>query len=463
MKGDVRSSTPTLVIAGVSSGVGKTTVVAALAAAFRARGLEVASYKVGPDYLDPGYHRLATGRACHNLDGWMMGKDAARSTFSRTSGDVDLALVEGVMGLFDGASPTSEVGSTAELANWLKAPVLLVADAGGLARSIVPLFAGFRDFDPELNVVGLIANRVGSRGHLELLERALERAGQSLFGGLPKALDVSFPARHLGLVTASDQLFPKEARDRLATWAEDWFDLDRMFKLAQADPVTIDAAPQAGEERAVRARIGVAYDEAFHFYYEENFRLLEAAGAELVKFSPLHDTELPAVDGLIFGGGFPELHAEVLSSNGAMLEAIRAHADQARPVYGECGGLMYLSESIQQVDGTEYSMLGLIGGRAEMRERRQALGYVEVELQSGVCFGRPGTRFRGHQFRYSELVGAQPGRYRLRKRRGGDAFVEGYGEGSVLGSYVHAHWASHPALARYFVDACEASRSGSVK
>lgn len=448
---------PRIVVAGVSSGVGKTTVVAALACAFRARSLEVACYKAGPDYLDPGYHRIASGRRSHNLDGWMMGHDAVQSTFTRTSKGADIAIVEGVMGLFDGASPTSDVGSTAEIARWLGSAVVLVADAGGIARSIAALFAGFRDYDAGLNVAGVICNRVGSRGHLDLLDRALgrDRAGNSsVLGGFPKKLDVVFPERHLGLRTADEDLFPEASRTRLAELAEEWLDLDRLLELAQGGAQAFEDQDPPAKTKPIPVRIGVARDEAFHFYYAENMRLLEEAGAELVEFSPIHDAALPEVDGLIFGGGYPEVHAAALSGNTHMQKQIANFAASGHPVYAECGGLMYLSQGIRDLDGADHDMVGLIEGRAHMQPKLVVLGYVEVELQDNGIFGPAGVRFRGHQFRYSELIGAEPGKYRMRKRRGGDAFLEGYGQGNLLASYVHAHWASNPEMPRAFVAAC---------
>ena len=440
-----------LVIAGLASGAGKTTVTVALARALRARGLTVATFKCGPDYLDPTYHARAAGGTCHNLDGWMMGRDAVRATFARATRGADVALVEGVMGIFDGASPTSDAGSTAEIARWLEAPVLLVVDASGMARTIAALARGVADFDPALRVAGVIAQRVGSRGHLELLKKALP----SVAGGLPVEDGLAFPDRHLGLVEASG--VPDAT---LAAWGERaaaWIDLERVLAIARAAPALPEPPPLA-EARAPRCRVAIAHDAAFHFYYEDNLRRLEAAGAELVRFSPVADEAPPPCDGIYLGGGYPELLAEALSENRTMCAAL---ASFRGPIYAECGGLMYLTEGIRTRDGRLHRMVGLLPGEAVMGDRLAALGYVEVETQARSILGAAGVRFRGHQFRYSELRGVPDDAarlYKVRRRRDGNTTAEGYQRGNVLGSYVHAHWASNPEIPGALVAACLEAR-----
>lgn len=446
-----RSSLPRLLIGGVSSGSGKTTVTVAIARALSARGLRVAMFKCGPDYLDPTYHRRAAGRPSHNLDGFLMGRDAVCATFHEATRDADVAIIEGVMGLFDGASPTSSEGSSAEIARWLAAPVLLVVDARGMARSVAAIAQGFARFDPELNVAGLFCNRVGSASHAALLAAA--SAETPVLGSMLAAPDRQFPSRHLGLRSADEAVSEAD----LDAWAERLCahtDLDALLALARsAPPLLIPhvAAPSSG----VRCRIGVAEDEAFSFYYPYNWRLLSELGAELVPFSPLRDRTLPDVGGLYFGGGYPEVHAATLRDNSALRDAIRAFAARGRPIYAECGGLMYLSEAIVTRDGARFAMVGLIDGVATMQERLAALGYVEVETTMASILGPAGIRFRGHQFRYSQLDSrAPPEQYRLRVRRSGELMPEGYGHGALLASYVHAHWASCPEAALGFVRAC---------
>lgn len=445
---------PRLVIAGTSSGVGKTTVAVALVRALRARGLRVAVFKCGPDYLDPTYHRVAAGRTSHNLDGFMMGREAVLATFLDETCDADVAIVEGVMGLFDGRGPDADEGSTAEIARWLDAPVLLVVDASGMARSVAALAQGFARFDPAVHVAGVVCNQVGSIGHLSLLTRAC--TAPPVLGGMLREATAQFPSRHLGLHAADDAL----CEPMIDTWAErlsHCTDLDRLLEVARTAP-PLDAHAVTRARRPTRCRIGIAQDAAFFFYYPFNLRLLEALGAELVPFSPIVDRALPAVDGLYFGGGYPELHAPALEGNASMRAAVRAFVASGRPVYAECGGLMYLSEAIVTRAGAHHAMTSVLHGTAVMEDKLAALGYVEVETCTPTLLGPSGLRFRGHQFRYSTFLTAHPGQaYRLRTRHG-EAQMEGYGTANVLASYVHAHWASNEGAAEGFVDACAGAR-----
>jgi cobyrinic acid a,c-diamide synthase len=444
---------PRIVIAGVASGVGKTTVMVALAQALRRRGLKVAAFKCGPDYLDPTYHARAAGGPCHNLDGWMMGREAVLATFTRAAAGADVALVEGVMGLYDGASPDSGEGSAAEIAEWLDAPVLAIVDAKGVARTIAAIGRGLRDFQPSLRFAGLFANRVGSRGHLDLLRSAcLKAAAPPVIAGLPSETKLAFPERHLGLRTADRTAIPDE---QLAAWGallEEWGGADAILRLANDASELPDAALAREPARERRCTIAIADDAAFHFYYEDNLRRLEQLGAALVRFSPLADRALPECDGIFIGGGYPEVHAEALAANTGMLAALRGFDG---PIYAECGGLMFLAQAIRTLDGREHAMVGRVPGVAVMAAKLQALGYVEVETQRRTVLGGAGVRLRGHQFRYSSLDGASgDAAYRVRKRRTGAVEGEGFADGNVLASYVHAHFASNPTCAEALVAAC---------
>jgi cobyrinic acid a,c-diamide synthase len=446
------ASIPRLLIGGVSSGSGKTTVTIGLCRALRRRGLQVAIFKCGPDYLDPTYHRLASGRTAHNLDSWLMGRDALLDTFTRNASTADVALIEGVMGLYDGASPTELTGSSAEIAQILEAPIALVCDASGMARSVAALAHGFATFEPGVDVRALICNHVGSTGHLELVRRASTRI--PVLGGLLDDASVALPERHLGLHTA-DELDVEPLLEAWADRVERHCDVDALLALARTAP-PLTAAANAPTEARQRCRIAIARDAAFHFYYDANLRLLERAGAELLPFSPIQDAQLPAADGIYLGGGYPELHAAALAANRGMRDALHAHAAAGKPIYAECGGLMYLADAIITRDGTRHAMLGLISGVATMRDKLQALGYVEVETCEPTPLGPAGTTFRGHQFRYSSFdTEVDPNRYSLRTKRSGQLQAEGYGKHAVLGSYVHAHWASNPAIPEAFVQACE--------
>jgi cobyrinic acid a,c-diamide synthase len=437
----------------VASGVGKTTVTVALAAALRAEGLVVSCFKCGPDYLDPTYHARVTGAPSHNLDGWMMGREAVVATFTRAAAGSDVALIEGVMGLYDGAAPDAEDGSAAQIAKWLGAPVVAVVDAGGMARTIAAIGLGLREFDRDLDLAGLFANRLGSRGHLDLLKSACQKS-VPLLGGLPREETRSFPERHLGLRTADAEVLPDAlVRAWGATFA-DWNTPAAFVALARRAPA-LDVAAAATEARADRCRIAIARDRAFHFYYEDNLARLQALGAELVPFSPIDDAALPPdIDGVYLGGGYPELFARELAQNRSLRGSLRALAKVGAPVYGECGGLMYLCNAIRTRDGHTHEMVGLVPGVAVMHDKLQALGYVEVETQRRSILGGAGLRMRGHQFRYSTLEGSSGETYSVRRRRGGSTHLEGYGAGSVLGSYVHVHWASNPLVAEGFVKSC---------
>jgi cobyrinic acid a,c-diamide synthase len=453
---------PRIVIAATGSGVGKTTVTVGLIAALRAQGLIVAPFKCGPDYLDPGYHERAAGRTSHNLDGWMMGRAGVRETFVRAAQDADIAIIEGMMGLFDGAGPTTDEGSTAEVAKWLDAPVVLVADASGMARTIAAIAQGFAHFDPKLRLAGLICNRIGGRGHLELLR--LASPAIPVLGGLPECREAAFPERHLGLISAHDDRVCGSSFDKWRALCLEGLDLEEISRVARSAAPLDGAAcsiPAAGA--AADCRIGLAWDEAFHFYYESNLARLEALGATIVRFSPVHDRELPPVDGLYFGGGYPEAMARELSGNRSMIDAVRNFAAARGPIYAECGGLMYLCDGIRTLDGVTLALTGLIPGIAAMNETLQAIGYAEVETLAPSFLGPAGTCWRGHQFRYSTLEPPPPETveriYRVTPRWGGTSFPEGWRRGTVVASYVHAHWASNPAPAENFVAACAAWRN----
>jgi cobyrinic acid a,c-diamide synthase len=456
---DGTPSIPRLVVAGTSSGVGKTTVMVALTRALQARGLKVATFKCGPDYLDPSYHARSSGAPCHNLDGWLMGRDAVISTFRHASQGHDVALIEGVMGLYDGASPDSEEGSAAQVAKWLAAPVLAVVDASGMARTIAAIGTGLAAFDPDLKMAGLFANRVGSRGHLELLQRAARGTAVPVVGGLPAQESLAFPERHLGLLTASEESIPTQHLDAWGTLLSEWNDLEAFLRLAREAPALPEAPEEDRSEAPVTCRIAVAQDAAFHFYYADNLRRLERLGAQCVPFSPLADEALPPdVHAVYLGGGYPELHARKLADNQSLRRALSDFAARGGPIYAECGGMMYLSQAIRTLDGQDFPMVGLVPGVAVMAPKLQALGYVEVETAARTVLGGAGLRFRGHQFRYSTLEGVpeQGGVLRIRRRRGGSTHTEGFGPPNVLASYVHAHWASNPLVAEGLVASARA-------
>ena len=450
-----------LLVAGTHSGSGKTTVSLALMAALRRRGLAVQSFKVGPDFIDPGHHAQITGRLSHNLDGWMLPPAENLEIYQRYAASAEVVVVEGVMGLYDGYDGLSEAGSTAQMAKWLGLPVLLVVDARSMARSLAAVALGFVGFDPDLTWVGLLANRVGSPRHASYLSEAMTHVPQIEFlGGLSREPDISLPERHLGLVTADERSWDREGADRLADWLESGLDLDRLLSDLPRRPAPGASAPAAALPRAA-ACIGVARDEAFCFYYAENLRRLEAAGAELVYFSPLRSAGLPAgLDGLYVGGGYPELFARELAGNFELRRAVRDFGLSGRPIYAECGGFMFLCRTLEDLEGRCWPMAGLLPAEVRMLGRLKALGYRQVTFTADTPLGPTGTAARGHEFHYSEIarLEAVHSVYEARDRSGGrDDRGRGFMQGNVLASYTHLHFGSNPELAENFVAACQAA------
>lgn len=452
---------PRLVIAGTSSGVGKTTVTLAILAALKARGRQVQPFKVGPDFIDPGHHTAVTGRPSRNLDGWMLGEAVNRDIFMRAAADADLSIIEGMMGLFDGSSPVNEIGSTAELAKQLDAPVLLVIDGSAMARSAAAMVSGYAKFDPALRVAGVLFNRVSREGHYKLLKEAVEQETDVVVVGyLRPDQAVTISDRHLGLVTAMEQ-GTGELYARLAKAAAETIDLDRVEVLARSCRELPAAAPRLVTRCHGRTvRIGVAQDLAFCFYYPDNLELLEAEGVELVKFSPMNDQVLPDVDMLYLGGGYPELHGEVLARNVMMRTAIRQFAERGGTIYAECGGMMYLTQAIRDFAGISHEMVGLFPAEAVMQKPSLTLGYRTVELAQGCILGASGTTARGHEFHYSSLVpsGSLDYACALLDARGDSKGSDGLVAGNTVALYTHLHFASQPQMASALV--ASARRTG---
>ena len=454
---------PTLVIAGTHSGSGKTSLALALTHALTRRGLAVQTFKVGPDFLDPTYLAFASGRPCYNLDGWMAGREHVCRLFERAAADADVALVEGVMGLFDGADTAGPEGSTAEIARWLDAPILLVANVYGMARSLAALVRGFATFEPDLRIRGVVANHCGSERHAEWLADTLQAAGlPPLVGAIPRGAFPQLASRHLGLVTADERLLPEAVLDSLANALEQHLSLETLFPGKPGDTIPLFKENWYGVPGfPARLRIGAARDAAFHFYYQDLFDTLAAAGCETVFFSPLSDRRLPeGISGLYLGGGYPEAHAEALAANGEILAAIREYAASGKPLYAECGGLMYLSRGLLEAGGRFHPFLGILPARTRMLDGKKALGYVEITLTADSLWGRCGDVFRGHEFHYSELIEdpvADPAWrtvYALRRRRSEAAEAEGFQKEAILASYTHLYYASLPAAIDHFIAHC---------
>jgi cobyrinic acid a,c-diamide synthase len=443
--------TPRIVIAGTHSGVGKTTIATALMAAYARRGLRVQPFKIGPDFIDPGFHHVACGRVSRNLDGWMLSPNANLQIFERASADADLAVIEGVMGLFDGRSASADEGSTAEMAKCLGAPVLLVVDASAMARSAAALVHGFETFDAALELAGVLFNRIGGVRHADLLRESVAAYCRSRpFGFLPRSEKIALPSRHLGLTLAAEAL-TAECLSEMVAWVEKHIDLDALLALARerSPALATSLAPPVRPSRS-KVRIAVARDSAFCFYYQDNLDLLTESGAELVEFSPMSDLELPTeIGGLYLGGGYPELHAVRLSENRAMIADICRFARAGAPIYAECGGFMYLTEAIVELDGSEHPMAGLFPTRARMQSRFAAMGYIQPESVGDSLWVKSGEALRGHQFRYSAIDPMPSEVCRVYQSP-----AEGYRIHSVLGSYIHLHFLSCPGFAERFVNHC---------
>jgi len=445
---------PSLIIAGTHSGSGKTTATLAIMAALVRRGLVVQGFKVGPDFIDPGHQSAMTGRASRNLDTWLLGPEALGETFRRGARGADLAVIEGVMGLFDGRGATDESGSTADLARRFRLSVVLVVDAKGLARSIAPLVRGFAGFDPGVRVAGVIANRVGSPRHYRTyLAPALAQScpGVQSLGYLTRSEGLAIPSRHLGLRTADDSPGGPEFASALADAAEASIDLDRLVGLARL-PDLPEPRPEPGPSPK-HARVAWARDPAFCFYYEDNLDLLRASGGEVVPFSPLADESLPeGTDVLYLGGGYPELFAARLAANRAMRGSIRRFHAGGGTILAECGGLMACSRTLVDGSGRSFPMWDLIPARVVIRPRFAALGYVTVVADGPTHYGPAGTSLRGHEFHYSSLEPLGPLDYATSLHRPDEGSrPDGIRSGGLLAGYAHVHFGSNPGAARHLL------------
>jgi cobyrinic acid a,c-diamide synthase len=454
------------VIAGTHSGCGKTTISLGLMAALARRGLTVAPFKVGPDFIDPGHHSRITGAVSRNLDGWMLSRAYNLSCFQHAAHTADIAVVEGVMGLFDGYDGKTESGSTAQMAKWLGLPVVLVVDARSMARSAAAVIMGFEKFDRNLTYAGVLFNRLGSSRHLNYLTEALEgNVEMRCLGGVVRDQTISIPERHLGLVTSEDHRLANEMIIKLATVIEDSMDITRLIEsLPEVNTSVQKATTGSGQKSAPgRVRIGVARDSAFCFYYPANLDQLEASGSEIVFFSPIADAQLPPdMDGLYLGGGYPELAAKRLSANKRLQNQIRVKSQEGMPIYAECGGFMYLCKELFTQSGKRYPMVGCFPFSARMHSQLKSLGYREITLTGDTIIGPPGQTIRGHEFHYSELDKSESilkTVYHLTDRAGVHKPPEGYYINRTLGSYTHLHFGSQPQAAEYFVKACTAYQS----
>lgn len=447
---------PRVLLAGDRSSSGKTTLVAGLLYSLCSKKMNVQSYKVALDYIDPSYHTWITGRWCRNLDGHLMTEKIIREIYAHAAEDADLTVIEGVRGLYEGYE--GDRGSTAQIAKMLKAPVILVVDARSITRSAAALVKGYMDFDPQVNIRGVILNKVGGTRHARKAIAAIQdHTGAEVLGVIPREDDMHLSMRHLGLVPMLEgerrhQGF-LERLENIRQVVEEGLNIDRILEIAdEAEPLEmpeIDLYQRSDYGQG--ARIGVALDEAFNFYYRDNIELMELAGAKVVPVSPLHDTSLPEIDGLYIGGGYPELYAEELSKNKSMIASIIQAHEKGVPIFAECGGLIYLSKEMEY-SGEVRPQVGLIPGRSRMGDRR-IVSYTEGHFVRNCSFGPKGSSFLGHEFHHSELLLDKEVEYAIKLDRGTGIRdgMDGIVDGDLMASYCHFHGASYREYPKHFI------------
>lgn len=446
-----------IVIAGTTSGVGKTTVATGIMGVLHHQGFKVQPFKAGPDYIDPTYHTWVTGESSRNLDTWLLSRDAVAELFSRAIVGKDIAVIEGVMGLYDGRSSVGEEGSTAELAKLLGVSVLLVVDSRKGARSLAAIVAGYRAFDPSLRLGGVILNGIGSDEHLRLCQEAIEHyTGIPVLGYLPRDDRLALPERHLGLIPTVEGPSNEEFLRRLVAQCEATLNIPQILRLSeQAAGPKVESALFPQVPKTLLAKIAVAKDKAFSFYYQDSLDLLEAWGAELMPFSPLQDTRLPqGSSGLYIGGGFPELYAADLAGNKSIKQSIKVAAGQGMPIYAECGGLMYLGKSVQDLQGNKHQMAGVIPVSTQIASPRLSLGYRTVQALGDGPILCQGEIVRGHEFHWSVLESTTGSANAYRVLEKGD-YREGFQRKNLLASYIHLHLGSLPSMASRFIENCK--------
>lgn len=440
-------------LAGVSSGVGKTTMTLAVLKALSNLGYQVQPYKVGPDYIDTAYHSRITGRSSRNLDSFMVSDSAALAwSYGKWHQAVDVAVVEGVMGLFDGLGTDRDCASSADVAKKLGIPVILVIDGKATSTSAAAMVHGFTSFDPELSLAGVLVNRVASEGHYQLIKGAIERyTSVPVFGYLPKEAGLELPSRHLGLIPDVELSGLEEQFERLGQLAQEHIDFKEL--LARVDLPEQEVALPFTIKSYAPLNLAYAMDEAFHFYYEDNLDFLRQLGVNLIPFSPLKDKELPKADAYYFGGGFPEIYAQQLMAN-ASFRASALDAHQAGcPIYAECGGLMYLGRALR-IDGRDYDMVGIFDGLSVMTKRLKRFGYCQAEMKEDSLFGPKGTLVRGHEFHHSEFETEEVPVMNLEKKRDGQVVAQwqgGYQKKRTLASYLHVHFYQNQDLIHHWL------------
>ena len=432
-----------IILAGTGSAVGKTTISTGIMKALSEK-YNVQPFKVGPDYIDPSYHTIATGNTSRNLDSFFMKEGQIRDSYIKAMQGKDIAVIEGVRGLYEGIDSVNDIGSTASIAKALQAPVILIINSRSLVKSAAALVLGFKALDPEINIAGVILNKVKNKAHYEKTKRSIEEiTNTEVIGGIIRDDTISIEQRHLGLVPARERETSMKFVDIWSETIKQSIDLDRLVEIAKSAPkLTSQTIPIWNKLNKQKVKIGVAYDEVFNFYYKENIEAIEANNAKIEYFSPLNDENLPDVDGLYIGGGYPELFSKELSANSQMLKDIKQFHNESRPIFAECGGLMYLMNSIH-----EDPQVSVYPYKAVLTDRVQALKYTIAEVQEDNIISKKGEVFHGHEFHYSKVIVDKlqnPMAFKVTRGKGSYDLQDGFMEKNTLASYVHTHVAAMP-------------------
>lgn len=452
---------PRIVIGGTQSGVGKTTLTAGLIRVLAERGLKVQPFKIGPDYIDPSFHSQAAGRQAHNLDSWLVGEENVGELFAASCEGADIAVIEGVMGIFDGGQGGKS--STAEIARLLDAPLLLVHNCQSAGESAAAAILGFYHYQEGFQPAGVILNRLGSVKHGEMIAEPLEAQGVKIVGKVPRSPGLGLEERHLGLVPAAEKN-PEEVIQEAAKVALEYLKIEDILQIAEGAVEFAYSSRAPLERNFPGIRIGVARDEAFSFEYPASLAILEELGAELIFFSPIHDKELPEVDALFLGGGFPELYLSALSENVKMLQAIRDLHALKKPIWAECGGFLYLCKTLKDFAGKEYSLVGIVPASTEMTRKLQAVGYVAAAAEADCLLAQKGEILRGHHFHFSQIIpesGDFPWAFRMKSRKGEE--VDGYRSENIIASYLHIHLLGNISAGVNFLKACKKAKERLAK
>lgn len=451
-----------IIFAATTSNTGKTTISSGLMRALKNKGLQVQPFKVGPDYIDTRYHQLATGNVSRNLDEYLLPREEIQYLFAKNTQSADIAVVEGVMGLYDGFGSSLDYCSTAGMSKILDAPVILIFDGKSMAASAAALVLGFKELDRSVKIAGVIANNVSTDSHYQIIKKSVEELAKvPVLGRIPKDENFHLSSRHLGLTPSLEQEDLSEKLDYIAGVIEKHIDLDMLLEIAETKELNYDASRRDKIKNITDVKLGIAFDKAFNFYYQDALDLLEEMGVKFDYFSPLSDPLPENLDGLYLGGGYPEMFAKELSSNQGLMAEIREKSNQGMPIYAECGGLMYLGEQLHDLEGKPHSMTGILKGSSQMQNRLQRFGYCQGIVQKDMPIAKEGVSIKGHEFHYSTFDTKEQPVLDMQKTLSDGTlktWVGGYQKENSFGSYLHTHFAGDYGLALEFVQSMERYR-----